>query len=159
MRDAPRVAGALLAALLSTTTVVAQQAPYPDRPITWVLPSGAGGVTDNPARVIARVLSEKIGQTIVIDNKPGAAGKERGIDIVLTAWASIAMPAGTPPEIVARMSAAIEETTRDPTVIKYNEENDFGNLGYLGPEKLKALYISESEKFKKVVEKAGITLD
>ena len=58
--------------------------------------------------------------------------KERGLDIVLTAWASIAMPAGTPPEIVNKMSAAIAETTRDPAVIKYYEENDFGNLGHLG---------------------------
>jgi hypothetical protein len=48
---------------------------------------------------------------------------------------------------------------RDPAVIKYAEENDFGNLGHLGPEKLKAFYASETEKFRKVVEKAGVSLD
>ena len=45
--------------------------------------------------------------------------KERGLDVVLTAWSSIAMPAGTPPEIVNKMSAALAETTRDPAVVKY----------------------------------------
>jgi hypothetical protein len=43
--------------------------------------------------------------------------------------------------------------------VKYFEENDFGNLGHLGPEKLQEFYVSESEKFKKVVEKAGVSLD
>jgi len=55
--------------------------------------------------------------------------------------------------------AAMAEATKDPAVIKYFEDNDFGNLGHLGPEKLKAFYISEGEKFKKVVEKAGVALD
>jgi tripartite-type tricarboxylate transporter receptor subunit TctC len=85
--------------------------------------------------------------------------KERGVDVVLTAWSSIAMPAGTPPEIVDRMSAVFQETSRDPAVIKYYEENDFGNLGKLGPEKLKEFYISETAKFKTLVEKAGVSLD
>jgi hypothetical protein len=57
------------------------------------------------------------------------------------------------------MAAAFAETTRDPAVVKYNEENDFGNLGHLGPEKLKAFYISETAKFKTLVDKAGVTLD
>jgi tripartite-type tricarboxylate transporter receptor subunit TctC len=85
--------------------------------------------------------------------------RERGLDVVLTAWSSIAMPAGTPPEIVNKMSAAFAETTRDPAVVKYNEANDFGNLGHLGPEKLKEFYISETAKFKTLVEKAGVSLD
>ena len=74
--------------------------------------------------------------------------KERGVDVVLTAWSSIAMPAGTPPEIVNKMSAAFADTMRDPAVVKYFEENDFGNLGHLGPEKLKEFYISETRNSK-----------
>jgi tripartite-type tricarboxylate transporter receptor subunit TctC len=325
MRAFIKLAGVLLASGISIAAAQAQQAPYPNKPVTWVLGSGAGGVVDNSARFVAKVLSEKLGQQVIVDNKPGAGGiigaevvaqakpdgytmlyasqsqmstfphlykklsynpltsfvavsgmgdssllmvvnaaapyktleefiayakknpgkinfgssgagtsthllgemlqmatginmlhvpyrqptnlysdlmsgtvdvifdftvvmrphvqagklralaisradrlktfpdvptfKERGLDIELTAWASLAMPAGTPPEIVNKMAAAMAEAARDPAVIKYFEENDFGNLGHLGPEKLKAFYVSESEKFKKVVEKAGVSLD
>lgn len=320
---------ATLIAVLSTGMVVASgahaQAPYPNRAITWVVPFGAGGVTDNSARFVAKVLSEKIGQAVVVDNKPGAAGivgtefvaqskpdgytmlygssgpmatfpslykklsyaplksfipvngmgdsalmlvvnagkpyktmeefidylkknpgkvnfgssgtgtaphligelfqiatgttmthvpykvsanlyadllagtidaifdytvvmrphveagkivplgmssaqrlksfpnvptfKERGHDVELTAWSSIVMPAGTPPDVVKKMSDAFAETSRDPIVIKYNEENDFGNLGHMGPEKLREFFVSEAAKFKMLVEKSGATMD
>jgi tripartite-type tricarboxylate transporter receptor subunit TctC len=326
MKRAVTLSAALIAAALSLTTAGAQQqAPYPNRPITWVVPFGAGGVTDNSARFVAKVLGEKIGQPIVVDNKPGAAGivgtesvaqakpdgytmlygssgpmatfvslykklpftplksfapvngmadsslllvvnssrpyktveefidylkknpgkvnygssgagtaphligemfqiatgttmthvpykassnlyadlisgtidavfdytvvmrphidagkviplgisredrlksfpnvptfKERGLDVVLTAWSSIVMPAGTPPEVVNKMSAAFQETMRDPAVLKYAEENDFGNLGHMGPDKLREFMVSETAKFKALVDKAGVTLD
>jgi tripartite-type tricarboxylate transporter receptor subunit TctC len=47
---------------------------YPDRPITWIVPFGPGTVTDNSARVVAKVLGEKIGQPVLVENKPGAGG-------------------------------------------------------------------------------------
>jgi tripartite-type tricarboxylate transporter receptor subunit TctC len=48
---------------------------YPTRPIHLVVPSSAGaGVTDIMARLVARHLSARIGQQIVIDNRPGASG-------------------------------------------------------------------------------------
>ncbi len=324
MKTFAKLSLAALAVAFSAAAAPAQ-APYPNRPVTWVLGSGAGGVVDNSARFVAKVLSEKLGQPVIVANKPGAGGivgaeavaqakpdgytmlyasqsqmstfphlykklsykpletfvpvngmgdsslllvvnanapyktleefvdhlkknpgkanfgsggagtsthlliemlqmatgtsvlhvpykvptnlyadlltgtidaifdftvvmrphieagklrplaisrgdrlktfpnvptfKERGLDIELTAWASIAMPAGTPPDAVKKMSAALGETMKDPAVIKYFEDNDFGNLGHLDNEKLKAFYISESDKFKKVVEKAGVTLD
>lgn len=45
---------------------------YPNRPITWIIPFAAGGSTDLNARVIAKALREKLGQPIIIENKPGA---------------------------------------------------------------------------------------
>lgn len=325
MRQSVKILSALFALVFVSADVSAQQAPYPNRPITWVLASAPGGVIDNSARFYARVLSEKIGQQIVVDNRPGAGGivgveaaaqakpdgytmlyasqgpfatfqwlykklsfkpletfvsvngmadssllmmvsasspyktveefiehlkknpgkvnfgssgtgtgthllgemfqqatgtkmvhvpykggsalyadlltgvidvifdysvvmrpqieagklrplaissnerlksmpdvptfKERGMDVVFTAWSSIVMPAGTPPDVVKRMSDAFAETTRDPVIQKYNAENDFGNLGHLGPPQLKDFFVSESEKFRVVIEKAGVTLE
>ena len=50
------------------------QGVYPQRPINLVVPFSAGSVVDAQARVIARVLSERLGQPIVIDNRVGVSG-------------------------------------------------------------------------------------
>lgn len=60
-----------LAALL-TTSAHAQN--YPSRPITWIVPFAAGGPTDALARTIADRVSREVGQSIIIDNSPGAGG-------------------------------------------------------------------------------------
>lgn len=49
-------------------------AAYPDRPITLVVPFGAGGITDLVARATGKALSEQLGQPIVVENRPGAGG-------------------------------------------------------------------------------------
>jgi tripartite-type tricarboxylate transporter receptor subunit TctC len=47
---------------------------YPNRPIRLIVPFGAGGPGDLVARVMAQHLSEKLGQPVVIDSRPGAGG-------------------------------------------------------------------------------------
>lgn len=47
---------------------------YPDRAITWVVPFPPGGAMDAIARVLGRTMSQELGQSIVIENKPGAGG-------------------------------------------------------------------------------------
>jgi tripartite-type tricarboxylate transporter receptor subunit TctC len=51
---------------------VAAQPTYPSRPITLVVPSPAGGPYDGVARPLARKLGEILGQTVIVENKPGA---------------------------------------------------------------------------------------
>jgi tripartite-type tricarboxylate transporter receptor subunit TctC len=65
------LAASLVACSLASP-VLAQK--YPDRPLTWIIPFGPGTVTDNSARVVAKVLGEKIGQPVLVENRPGAAG-------------------------------------------------------------------------------------
>jgi tripartite-type tricarboxylate transporter receptor subunit TctC len=56
--------------VMAATAAMAQD--YPSRPITFVVPFAAGGSTDSNARVIAKAMSERIGQQVVVVNKPGA---------------------------------------------------------------------------------------
>ena len=69
------VAGALAAffmALLSQDFVHA--ASYPTRPVRIIVPYGAGGIADVTMRMVAEKLSDKLCQSFIIDNRPGAAG-------------------------------------------------------------------------------------
>jgi tripartite-type tricarboxylate transporter receptor subunit TctC len=60
------------AALLLSSTALAQQ--YPERSVTIVVPFTPGGSSDITARTVAAKLQESLGQSFVIDNKPGANG-------------------------------------------------------------------------------------
>lgn len=63
------------ACVVASSAAVAQGAQgYPARAITLVVPYTAGGITDATARAVANALSERVGQTVIIDNKPGAGG-------------------------------------------------------------------------------------
>lgn len=65
-------ATAALACCAAATTVQAQT--YPSRPIRLVVGFPPGGGIDFTGRLIAQHLSERLGQTVVVENKPGAAG-------------------------------------------------------------------------------------
>jgi tripartite-type tricarboxylate transporter receptor subunit TctC len=63
---------ALTIGALPPTDAKAQD--YPSRPITMIVPFAVGGLTDVPARILAAMLQDRIGQTIVVENKPGGSG-------------------------------------------------------------------------------------
>ncbi|MFJ1298756.1 Bug family tripartite tricarboxylate transporter substrate binding protein [Pseudomonadota bacterium AL_CKDN230030165-1A_HGKHYDSX7] len=77
------VAAALSAALLVGAPATAAK-PYPERPVTLVVGYAAGGATDIVARLMAKSLSESLGQTFVVENKTGA-NSNIGAEIVARA--------------------------------------------------------------------------
>jgi len=62
----------------------AQAADYPIRAIKWVVPYPPGGTTDVLARLMASSLSEKLGQQVIVENKPGG-GNNIGTEAVINA--------------------------------------------------------------------------
>ncbi|SDC88249.1 Tripartite-type tricarboxylate transporter, receptor component TctC [Cupriavidus sp. YR651] len=66
------IVAAIGASVITATPAFAQS--YPSKPITWIVPFAAGGPTDALARNIAERVSREVGQSIIIDNSPGAGG-------------------------------------------------------------------------------------
>ncbi|MGZ5177208.1 MAG: Bug family tripartite tricarboxylate transporter substrate binding protein, partial [Burkholderiales bacterium] len=72
----------LAASLVAASPSFAQD--YPARPVQLVVPFSAGGAVDAVARLMAQKLTERLGKTFVVDNRPGA-GSQIGLDILSAA--------------------------------------------------------------------------
>jgi tripartite-type tricarboxylate transporter receptor subunit TctC len=72
MRHAARVALFALAGLVTIGPASAQ--PWPNRPVTVVVPFAAGSSTDTAARILSAGMSEALGQQVIVENTAGAAG-------------------------------------------------------------------------------------
>ncbi len=65
---------ALSAVALAIPAVAAAQANYPSQPITFIVPYAAGGSSDTRSRQLAQHMSQSLGVTVVVENRPGASG-------------------------------------------------------------------------------------
>ena len=108
---------ALTISVLSPASAKAQD--YPSRPITMIVPFAVGGLTDVPARILAAMLQDRIGQTIVVENKPGGSGTLGG------ALAARAAPDGY--TLFANSIADAQNLYFLP--VPYNAIDDFAMIG------------------------------
>ncbi len=94
---------AVLTGLIALCTALPIQAEYPERPIRAIVPFAPGGANDVMARLLSPELTKALGQPVVIENKPGAAGnigldyvaksKPDGYTLLFSATASTQNPA------------------------------------------------------------------
>ncbi|HEY9237699.1 MAG TPA: tripartite tricarboxylate transporter substrate binding protein [Burkholderiaceae bacterium] len=98
-------------------------AAFPDKPIEWVVPYPAGGGSDVVARTLAEHMGKSLGQTVVINNKPGAA-TNIGADYVAKAKADghVMLTADT---------ATLAANPALYAKLPYNAEKDFAPVGLM----------------------------
>ena len=99
-------------ALLTAATSKAQAAP-----IRWVVPFPPGGGTDLATRIVAKRLAEKLGRTVIVDNKPGAATAIAAQDV-----------ARAKPDGNTLLTAGMSTLTLNPGLyakLPYRPESDF----------------------------------
>ncbi|HXL28812.1 MAG TPA: tripartite tricarboxylate transporter substrate binding protein [Bradyrhizobium sp.] len=111
----------IVAALIAAAPVAAQAQDYPTRAITIVVPFAPGGLTDVPVRVLSAMMQERIGQNIVIENKPGGSG------VVGGTYAVRAAPDGY--TLFANSIADAQNLHYIP--VPYNAVDDFAMIGLI----------------------------
>src|SRR5215472_8844768 len=95
------------------------QSPYPQRPVMLIVPYGAGGIADTGMRIVADKLGARLGQQVLVDNRPGAGG------IIAAKAASSAVPDGHTLLMTGNNNAISEALFKS---LPYNILSDFVSI-------------------------------
>lgn len=134
-----RLFGAAMAGVcVSVAAPVLAQDAYPNKPIRLLLGFAPGGGSDMVARLIAKPLGERLGQSVVVDNKPGAGGNiaaDLAAKAVPDGYTLVLLPSGH------ASNAAMKKT------LPFNPVNDFGWIGTITTYPL-SLSVAPNSQFK-----------
>jgi tripartite-type tricarboxylate transporter receptor subunit TctC len=111
-----RIRIALLALSFSVFSVPALAQPYPTKPIRVMIGSGAGGLADVTTRLVGQKLTERLGQPVVVENRPSAGG------ILATQAVATAAPDGHTLMVMVTGNAASKSLLK---TLPYDLEKDF----------------------------------
>ena len=131
------VVGATLG-ILGVMAVQAQT--YPDRPITFIVPFAAGGLSDIPARLLAAQMQGRIGQSIIVENRPGASGITGGL------FVERAEPDG----YTLLVNALADTQNLHYLPVPYNAINDFALIGKITDGPPLVLIVNSNTPYKSV---------
>lgn len=134
-----RLAVAGAAAAIVTPWLAAQDR-WPNKPIRVVVPFGAGGVADLTARAVGQKLGEQMGQSIVIDNRPGAGGVTAG------SLVAQAEPDGYTLLLMSNGTAVSEGLFRK---LPFDARKDFAPISLLGTFDI-ALVVPANSRFRTI---------
>ena len=164
----------LLLALLSIgQSLAAESSHYPTRPIRLIVPQSPGGTTDYTARLIGPRLGERLGQAVVVDNRPGA-GSMLGIDLAAKAtpdvpsmaeaglagydeltWNGFVAPVRAPALVLQRLYSETAAVLKTPFV-REKLTAEGAEPGGITPDAFSRIIRAEIVKWAKVIRDAGI---
>jgi tripartite-type tricarboxylate transporter receptor subunit TctC len=128
--------------LLGLPGLALAQGTWPEKPITFVVPFGPGGIADLTARTVAQAMSASLKVPIVIDNKPSAGS------IVGSAAVAQAAPDGYTVLLMSNANAVSASLFKK---LPFDVQKDFAPVGMVGVFDL-ALFVAEGSRFKSVPE-------
>ncbi len=115
---------------------------YPNRPITFVVPFAAGGLSDVPGRILAAEMQGRIGQSVVVENRPGASGVT-GAQTVLRA---------EPDGYTLLLNAIADVQNLHYLSVPYDPVKDFALIGKVTDGPPVVLIVNANLPFKSVAE-------
>ena len=118
------------------------QTPFPNKPLRIVVPFGAGGVADLTVRAVAQKLSDRLGQPVIVDNRPGAGG------IVAGELVAKAAPDGHTLLLMSNGTAVSAGLFKS---LPFNTRTDFAPISLLGLFDI-AIVVPESSPYKTLAE-------
>lgn len=115
---------------------------YPNRPITFIVPFAPGGLSDVPGRILAAEMQTRIGQPVVVENKPGASG---------VAGASYVWRAN-PDGYTLLVNALADVQNLHYLSVPYDPVKDFALIGMVTDGPPLILIVNANEPYKSVAE-------